>query len=153
MRILHAADLHIDSPLRGLERYEGAPVEAMREATRKALSNLVDYCLDESVALLLLAGDLFDGDWRDYTTGLFFAREMSRLREGEVKVVFTRGNHDAKSEISKHLRLPENVYELSTEAPQTIRFEDLGVAVHGQSFARKALTMNRHAQVLSLIHI
>ena len=110
MKILHAADLHIDSPMRGLERYEGAPVETMRLATRRALSNLVDYCLNESVALLLLAGDLFDGDWRDYSTGLFFASQMSRLREGNVMVVFTRGNHDAKSEISKHLRLPDNVH-------------------------------------------
>lgn len=142
MRILHAADLHIDSPMRGLARYEGAPVDAMRQATRRALSNMVDYCLGESVSLLLLAGDLFDGDWRDYSTGLFFASEMSRLREGQVQVVFTRGNHDAKSEISKHLRLPENVHELSTDAPQTIRLEELGVAVHGQGFARRAVREN-----------
>ena len=41
MKFIHAADLHIDSPLRGLSRYEGAPVERLRGATRHALARLV----------------------------------------------------------------------------------------------------------------
>ncbi len=35
---LHAADIHLDSPLKGLDRYEGAPVDALRGSTRDALS-------------------------------------------------------------------------------------------------------------------
>lgn len=140
MRIVHAADLHLDSPLRGLQRYEGAPVERIRGATRRALSNLVDLCIEQEVALLLFAGDLFDGDWKDYSTGLFFAAQMSRLRAAGVQVVIVRGNHDAASHITRHLSLPDNVQELSSRAPETLRFESLGVAVHGQSFARRAET-------------
>lgn len=79
--IVHAADLHLDSPLVGLERYDGAPVAELRAATRRALENLVQLCLAEDAKLLLLAGDLYDGDWRDYSTGLFFAAQMARLRE------------------------------------------------------------------------
>jgi DNA repair exonuclease SbcCD nuclease subunit len=45
MKIVHAADLHLDSPLRGLERYEGAPVAEIRGATRRAFEALVDLCL------------------------------------------------------------------------------------------------------------
>lgn len=45
MKFIHAADIHLDSPLRGLERYDGAPVEAMRGATRRAFENLVDLAL------------------------------------------------------------------------------------------------------------
>ena len=41
MRFLHAADLHLDSPLRGLDRYEGAPVDEVRGATRRAFENLI----------------------------------------------------------------------------------------------------------------
>ena len=41
-RFIHASDLHIDSPLRGLDRYEGAPVERLRTATRSTLERLVD---------------------------------------------------------------------------------------------------------------
>jgi DNA repair exonuclease SbcCD nuclease subunit len=140
MKLVHAADLHVDSPLSGLARYGGAPVELIRSATRRALENLVDFCASESVALLLLAGDLFDGDWRDYTTGLFFAEQMARLKRADVRVVVVRGNHDAASQITKHLALPDNVFELSARHPETVSFTDLGVAVHGQSYARRAET-------------
>lgn len=58
MRFLHAADCHIDSPLRGLEKYEGAPVERVRSATRAAFHNLVKFALDRSVDFVILAGDL-----------------------------------------------------------------------------------------------
>jgi hypothetical protein len=137
LKLLHAADLHLDSPLRGLARYPGAPVERIRGATRAALSNLVDYCLDQAVDAVLLAGDLYDGDWPDYATGLFFAKAMSRLRAADIPVYLVRGNHDAQNKITKRLRLPENVFELSTAAPETLRDERLGLAVHGQGFASR----------------
>lgn len=144
--IVHAADLHVDSPMRGLSRYEGAPVDVMRGATREALRNLVDLCLGEEAALLLLAGDVFDGDWRDYNTGVFFASELSRLRQAGVEVVLLRGNHDASSVIQKHLPLPDNTRELSSREPQTLRFEQLGVAVHGQSYPQPAVVKDLAAK-------
>lgn len=140
MKIVHAADLHIDSPLRGLDRYEGAPADAVRGATRRAVENLMELCLEEGARLLLIAGDIFDGDWKDYSTGLFFARQLGRLREGGVEVVLIRGNHDAASQITRYLELPDNVFELSTKKPQTRLFDSLGVAVHGQGFAKRAVT-------------
>ena len=140
MKFVHAADLHLDSPMVGLRRYEGAPVEEIRAATRRALENLVELCIAERAELLLLAGDLYDGDWRDYSTGLFFAAQMSRLREASVRVVWIRGNHDAASQITRHLRLPEGMHELSPLEPATCTLEDLGVAVHGQGFAKRAIT-------------
>ena len=136
LRIVHAADLHIDSPLRGLARYEGAPVERIRGATRRATENLVSFCIEQEAALLLIAGDLYDGKWRDFSTGLFFASQMARLGAAGVRVVWVRGNHDAASSIQRHLSLPSNVRELSVRAPETQVFDDLGVAVHGQGFAR-----------------
>jgi len=140
VKLFHAADLHIDSPLRGLEQYEGAPIAQLRNATRRALERLVDACLDEEAAVMLLAGDIFDGDWRDYSTGLFFAAQMARLREAGTRVVMLRGNHDAQSQISKELRLPENVRELHTRRPESVIFDDLGLAVHGQGFATRDVT-------------
>ncbi len=140
MKLVHAADLHLDSPLRGLERYEGAPAEQIRGATRRALANLVDLCLEEQADALLIAGDLYDGDWKDYSTALFFAAQMARLREADVPVYLVRGNHDARSEITKHLRLPSNVRGLSTRGPETVRDDRLGLAVHGQGFASRAVS-------------
>jgi len=140
MKFVHAADLHLDSPLRGLARYEGAPLQAIRGATRRAFENLIDLCLEEGAAFLLLAGDIFDGNWKDYSTGLFFAAQLARLRMADIAVVLIRGNHDAASQITRHLRLPENVHELSVRAPESFEIAPLGVLVHGQGFATKAVT-------------
>ena len=91
IRFLHAADIHLDSPLQGIAPYEGAPVEAMRGATRKAFEKLVDLAIGEKVSLLLIAGDLYDGNWPDYRTGRFFAAQMTRLRAASIPAPGTRG--------------------------------------------------------------
>ncbi|MFB3070960.1 MAG: exonuclease SbcCD subunit D, partial [Nitrospirales bacterium] len=106
MKFIHAADIHLDSPLRGLELYEGAPVEEIRGATRRAFENLIELALSNQVSFVVLAGDLFDGDWPDFHTGLFFVREMAKLNDVGIKVFIVRGNHDAESTITKKLRLP-----------------------------------------------
>jgi len=86
MKFLHAADIHLDSPLKGLEEYEGAPVDVIRGAPRRALENLVDLAIRESVDFVVIAGDLYDGDWRDFNTGMFFVRQMSKLREAGIRI-------------------------------------------------------------------
>jgi len=139
-KLVHAADLHLDSPLLGLERYEQAPVAEIRGATRGALDRLVELCIAEQAKLLLIAGDLFDGSWRDYSTGLFLCERMSRLREAGVDVVWIRGNHDAASRLRKYLPMPSNVRELATSKPESVVFEDLNLVVHGQGFAEQAVT-------------
>ena len=140
MKLVHAADLHLDSALSGLTRYESAPADEIRGATRRAFGNLVSLCLEERAGLLVIAGDLFDGDWRDVSTGLFFAAQLSKLCEAGVRVAWIRGNHDAVSQIRRSVRLPEPVIELSSDRAETHIFEDLGVAVHGQSFAKRDVT-------------
>lgn len=140
LKFLHAADVHLDSPLRGLERYDGAPAEEIRSATRRAFENLVALAIEEEVAFVLLAGDLYDGDWKDYNTGLFFSQQMARLQEAEIRVFLLAGNHDAASQITKVLRAPANVKVFSTKRPETEILADLGVAVHGQGFAHAAVS-------------
>jgi DNA repair exonuclease SbcCD nuclease subunit len=137
VRFVHAADLHLDSPLRGLDRYDGPLVERFRLATRYALENLITLCLDERADLLVIAGDVYDGSWKDYRTGLFFHRQLARLRDAGVVVVIARGNHDAESVLTKasSLRAPDHVHVLPSKKPTTLRLDALGVAVHGQSFA------------------
>lgn len=131
---IHAADIHLDSPLVGLERYEGAPVEYVRGATRQAFRNLVLLALEEKVDFVLIAGDLYDGDWRDYNTGLFFAAQAGLLRQADIPIYLIRGNHDAASQITRQLRLPDNVHEFSAEGPETKVIEEITVAIHGQGF-------------------
>lgn len=137
--VVHAADLHIDSPLRGLSRYDGAPWEIVASATRQAFSRLVELCREREAALLILSGDLFDGTWRDFNTGLFFVAELARLRESGCQVVMLRGNHDAQSIVERKLPLPAHVHELSTHTAETVRFERLGISVTGQGFAQRSV--------------
>ncbi len=139
---LHAADIHLDSPLKGLERYENAPVERIRGATRRAFTRLIDLAIDKRVDFVLLAGDLYDGDWRDYNTGLFLVRQLGRLRDHKIPVILIAGNHDAANKMTRVLRLPDNVRFLAHDRPETVRLDDLDVAIHGQSFAKAAVTEN-----------
>jgi DNA repair exonuclease SbcCD nuclease subunit len=141
-RFLHAADLHLDSPLRGLARDADAPVERIRRATRDALCNLVDLALAERVAFVLLAGDLYDGDWRDWGTGQFLVGQLARLTGAGIRVVAISGNHDAASQITRHLRWPEGAVLLPSDRPATVEWADLEVAVHGQGFARRDVGEN-----------
>jgi DNA repair exonuclease SbcCD nuclease subunit len=141
-KFIHAADLHIDSPLRGLVRYQGAPVDEIRGATRKAVENLINLAIAEGVQFVLIAGDVYDGDWRDFNTGLFFNQQMSKLREYGIPVYIIKGNHDAKSSISKSLTLPSNVYDFDTRNPETKLINAIGVAIHGQGFPDRAVPEN-----------
>lgn len=157
MRFLHAADLHIDSPLRGLERYDGAPVERLRTATRSAFERLVDKALAENVDFLLLAGDIYDRDWQDFHTGLFFREQMVRLGRGGIRVFIVQGNHDAQGVISRQLHLPQNVTVFSSRTAQTVKIDELSVAIHGRSFRERAededLTPSYPAPVLGYFNI
>jgi DNA repair exonuclease SbcCD nuclease subunit len=141
-RFIHAADIHLDSPLLGLEKYEGAPAEEIRGATRKALENLVAVAIREKVDFVLIAGDLYDGEWKDAGTGLFFVRQTVRLREAGIPVFVISGNHDAQNKMTKELRFPENVVFFPHAKPATRRIENLEVAIHGQSYARADVTEN-----------
>ena len=94
-KFLHTADIHLDSPLQSLERYENAPVGELRLATRRAFQNVVRTAIEEAVEFVLIAGDLYDRDWRDYNTGLFLVGELKRLREAGIRAYIISGNHDA----------------------------------------------------------
>ncbi len=141
-KFIHAADVHLDSPLRGLARYESAPAESIRDACRRAFENLVDLAIEEKAAFVLLAGDLYDGDWNDYSTGIFFSRQMGRLNDHNIRVFTAAGNHDAANRITKALENPPNVTMFSSSKAQTIKINDLMVAIHGQSFKEQQVYDN-----------
>ncbi len=141
-RFLHAADIHLDSPLRGLESYEDAPVEEIRNATRRAFDNLIELAIQEAVDFLLIVGDLFDGDWKDFNSGLFFIGHMGRLNKAGIPVYIVTGNHDAASQITNVMSLPENVTLFSAKKPSSVCLEKLGVLIHGQSYPSRALMEN-----------
>lgn len=134
-RFLHAADLHLDSPLRGLSRYEGLSVEEIRGATRRALEALIDFAIAEYVDFVVIAGDIFDGKWQDMGTGLFFAKALAKLNAADIPVYLLKGNHDAESTVAQRLPLPPLVKVFSSRKAETFLLQDHAVAIHGKSFA------------------
>lgn len=142
MKFIHTADLHLDSPLRGLSSYADAPAERLRTATRDAFHRLVTHAIDEQVDFMVIAGDVYDGDWKDFNTGLFFVRQMGRLRQAGIPVYLLYGNHDADSEMTRGLGLPDNVHVFSSRKAETFRIEHKKVALHGRSFRVAATTEN-----------
>lgn len=140
---VHAADLHLDSPLHGLLQTDSyLNRDELRGATRKALDSLTELCINKRVPLLLIAGDLYDGDWQDFSTGLYFVQQMTKLAGAGTRVAIIRGNHDAANKMTKSLVLPENVKVFSSKTPETWILDDLKVAIHGQSYPQAAVTEN-----------
>jgi len=142
MRFIHTADLHIDSPLRGLSRYDNAPLERLRGATRRALERLVALALDERVDFVLIAGDLYDRDWQDFHTGLFVNAQLLRLRAQGIQVFIVQGNHDAQGHMTRQIPWPDNVKVFSSRTAETAHLQALGVAVHGHSFPNRDVPEN-----------
>jgi DNA repair exonuclease SbcCD nuclease subunit len=138
-RFIHAADVHLDSPLHKLGTYEGIPIDQFRQATRRAFENLVQLAISKKVSFILIAGDLYDGNWKDYNTGLYLTAQMKRLHDADIQVFIVGGNHDAASRITRVLRFPKNVTLFSASKPETFCLDDFNVAVHGQGFATLAV--------------
>jgi DNA repair protein SbcD/Mre11 len=141
-RFIHTGDIHLDSPLKGLSGQQGAVAERIRTASRVALDNLVGQAIEEDVNFVIIAGDLYDGDWRDYQTGLFFVKQMGRLAHAGIPVFLLYGNHDAENQITRRLTLPSNVRVFSARKAETFLIEHLDVALHGQSFRQRDVADN-----------
>ena len=138
-RFVHAADIHLDSPLRSLALRDPELAELIGNATRGAFVRVVDLCLEEQVDALLLAGDLYDGDQTSMKTARFLAEQLRRLHEAGIRVFIIRGNHDALSRITRELTFPDTVKLFGGRADiVTVERADSAfpVAIHGVSFAQ-----------------
>ena len=141
MIVIHAADIHLGSPLSGLDQHDGLPVQQLRAAPLAAFERIADLCIERDAKLLLIAGDLFDGD---ADMGVISAATgvLKRITGSGTKVVLIRGNHDAASKMQRRLPRIDGVTELSTTSAETVAFDDLGIAVHGRGFDKKSVTDN-----------
>ena len=139
---IHAADLHLGSPLSGLATRDAELARRLATAGRQAFEDLVTQAIERRVAFVVVAGDIYDGDWADHTIGLFFARQVARLDRAGIPTILVRGNHDAESVITRSITLPPSVHVFSASRAETLRLESLRVAVHGRSFQARAVEEN-----------
>ncbi|MHB1606692.1 MAG: metallophosphoesterase family protein [Leptospirales bacterium] len=141
-RFVHAADLHIDSPLTGLASQSEEFARVIENASRKAFEHLISLATDEACDFIVIAGDLFDGLWKDFRTGLFLAEQMRTLNESGILAIIVLGNHDAENPFLKRLEFSDNVRVLSSDRSETVLIDDLRVAIHGRSFPKRDVTDN-----------
>lgn len=135
-RFVHTADLHLDSPLRSLALRNRELAGLIGDASRRALTAIVDLCLHEQVDALIIAGDLYDGGQTSMKTARFLADEIGRLTQAGVSVFIARGNHDAESKITRELDMPGAHVFGARAHPVERRIGGIDVAIHGLSFAQ-----------------
>ena len=91
LRIVHAADVHLDTPYR---RHDEAVRARLREAGREAFTRLIDLALERQADALLIAGDLFDNELLTLATERVLVDELTRATSAGLTVVYATGNHD-----------------------------------------------------------
>lgn len=141
-QFIHAADLHLGSPFLGLATRDEEIAKRFSRASREAFTELVTQAIDLKVAFVVIAGDVYDGDWKDTSIGLFFNRELARLDRAGIPVFIVKGNHDAESVITKAISLPQSVEVFPSTKVKTFSIEKIKVALHGRSFPHRAVTEN-----------
>jgi exonuclease SbcD len=135
-RLVHAADLHLDTPFAGLGRVAPAVAARLRDASLEAWDALVDLVLREGAACLLLAGDVYDGVERGLRAQLRVLEGLRRLSAAGVRTFLVHGNHDPLEGWSAVRRWPDGVHVFAAGEVQTVPVDGMG-AVHGVSFGRR----------------
>jgi DNA repair exonuclease SbcCD nuclease subunit len=144
LRFIHAADLHLDSPFRGLANTSTRLRDELQAATLGAFERIVDHTIESKADFLLLAGDLYDSKDRSLRALVAFRRQMERLAERDVSVYIVHGNHDPLNGWGSEFQLPPNVTTFSGK-PATepvIRRGKEVARVTGISYARERVTEN-----------
>lgn len=133
IRVLHTGDLHLDSPFRGLPPEKA---RQRREEQRELLDRMAALVAERGIDVVLIAGDLFDGDGVYYETTQMLADTFSRM---EARVFIAPGNHDPYSDHSPYaaVRWPDNVHIFHSEYFERVELPELGAAVYGTAFVSK----------------
>ncbi|MBU8732067.1 DNA repair exonuclease [Cytobacillus oceanisediminis] len=132
---IHAADLHLDSPMSGLKHLPPSIFKKLQESTFEAFTKIVDSAIFHNVDFIILAGDLFDGEDRSIRAQTRFRKEMERLAECGIAVYAVYGNHDHMDGRWAHLPLPENVHIFSHEVEVAKHIAENGTSVHLYGFS------------------
>ena len=145
LRFVHAADLHLDSPFRGIRSEAPAHVaDALGRATFAAYRNIIDLCLQERVDALLVAGDIYDGADRSLRAQLRFVDGLAQLDEAGIRSFICHGNHDPLDGWEARLDLPEGCVRFGPEVEGFPVFPDEPerATVYGVSYPTREVREN-----------
>ncbi len=146
---VHAADLHLDAPLRRVDAADPAVRQTCVEATFAAFERIVDVCLERGAAFLIIAGDAYNTAERSIRAQSRFRAGADRLAAAGVRVFAVCGNHDPATGWTAGLSMPGNVTYFSAEQVERIVFPSEAeprCVLYGRSYARAAETRNLAAE-------
>ncbi len=144
-KFIHTADLHLDSPFRGLTHIPEHIYKSIQISTFSAFDKIIDYCIEYNVDFLLISGDIFDTDERSIKAEIYFSKGLERLNQQGINVYIIHGNHDPVNKIKSKFNWPENVYSFSAKKVENFSFykENEEVArIYGRSYPTKAFLEN-----------
>jgi DNA repair protein SbcD/Mre11 len=144
LRFIHAADLHLDSPFRGLAQTAPKLRDQLQSATIGALERIVEHTIQSKADFLVIAGDLYDSKDRSLRALVAFRKQMERLAERDISVYLVHGNHDPLNGWGSEFQLPPNATTF-TGKPRTesvIRRGREIAQVTGVSYMRERVTEN-----------
>jgi len=145
VRFIHTADLHLDTPFKGLCRWNSDLSKKLKDATFMSFRNIIDLCSDKKVDFLIISGDIFDSENKSLAAQLRFVSELKSLSDKEILVYFICGNHDPMKSWLDAIDLPENAIRFDSSMVQYYTFKKEGTAIadiHGISFNEKEVSRN-----------
>lgn len=130
VRILHAADLHLDSPFEALGGALAAQRRREQRGLLRSLPQLAEQC---GAQLILLPGDLLDSDSAYPETAKLLAETFAQTK---AQVFIAPGNHDFYSAHAPYARIafPKNVHIFRTPQLEAVELPELRVRVWGAAF-------------------
>ena len=134
IKILHTADLHLDSAFETLSPGKAAIRRSELRALPKKIASLA---IREKADVVLLSGDLLDSDSMYRETGEELVENLAKI---PVPVFIAPGNHDYYTEKSPYARLemPEQVYLFTKDSIEYFDFPERGFRVYGAAFTEKS---------------
>lgn len=153
-KFLHAADLHLDSPVQIRSASGSSILPKLSTATLDSFTDLCVFASDEHVDFIVLAGDVYDGIERGLRAQLRLFREISNLRDLGINVYMVHGNHDpivGSKEIA--MKWPDNLY-VFPKSPKTFDLVKDGQVygrITGMSYESKHETRNLALQFPEVI--
>ncbi|NOU76634.1 DNA repair exonuclease [Paenibacillus sp. LMG 31458] len=146
LRFMHAADLHLDSPFKGMSALPERVRERIRESTFEALKELVALAIQEQVDFVLISGDVYDLSDRSLRAQIRFQKALEQLAEQGIPTYIIHGNHDPEDGRAAKLDWPAAVHFFACDQVETINVEKphRGVIaqIHGISYRSSAVTDN-----------
>jgi DNA repair exonuclease SbcCD nuclease subunit len=144
LRFIHAADLHLDSPFRGIGEASAGLRDQLQSSTLQALSRVVDHTINSKADFLIIAGDIYDSKDRNLRALVSFRKEMERLAERNIPAFIVHGNHDPLNGWGSGFQLPSNVTVFGgrTDTEPFIRGGCEVAQITGVSYTRERVTDN-----------